>query len=455
MREAFPSFYRPTENDFENLWANGLIVLDTNVLLNLYRYQSSTTEALLGVIAEVSERIWVPFHVGLEFQRRRLSVISEQNKRFSEVRSLVQKSVSSLRGQIADLQLEKRHSHIDPSSFIRKLEKIQQEFLDQLSKQEETCITVNDEDEIRAELDQLLTNKLGKAPANQKQLDDIYSEGTQRYKAKRPPGYKDSQKSKNGAEQFSHKGLTYQAEFGDLIIWKQVLDHVAQNNIENIIFVTDDTKEDWWLIVEDKGSKTIGPRPELIEEICSFGHVERFHMYSTETFIKHATNHLDSEVSDDALEDIRDIAHSRLFSKQSDHTQRAYEAENAIFVWLKKRYDSVVQNYHGLTDFECNLNGQFIGVEVHAVSSTLRSHKSTLKWMRSSKSLIEEAGYDRLIFIVVTLDGAQNLDIELPDEIISEVERLGLSNKLEIVTGNLVIGTNNKPKFSNTEAIIF
>ncbi|NJM11835.1 MAG: hypothetical protein HC889_08085 [Synechococcaceae cyanobacterium SM1_2_3] len=34
--------------------------------------------------------------------------------------------------------------------------------------------------------------------------------------------------------------------------------------MKHIVFVTDDEKEDWWLTIESKGEKTIGPRPELL-----------------------------------------------------------------------------------------------------------------------------------------------------------------------------------------------
>jgi hypothetical protein len=38
MRDLFPGFYRPSEEEFHRVWQEGIFVLDTNVLLNLYRY---------------------------------------------------------------------------------------------------------------------------------------------------------------------------------------------------------------------------------------------------------------------------------------------------------------------------------------------------------------------------------------------------------------------------------
>ena|SRR5215211_2530267 len=37
LRDAFSGRYRPTQDDFERLWGEGLIVPDTDVLFGLYR----------------------------------------------------------------------------------------------------------------------------------------------------------------------------------------------------------------------------------------------------------------------------------------------------------------------------------------------------------------------------------------------------------------------------------
>ena len=75
------------------LWKNALFVFDTNILMDLYRYQSSAREDLFKVMEDLDNRVWVPYHVGLEFQRNRLSVIAEREKKFSEVKKAVQQSI--------------------------------------------------------------------------------------------------------------------------------------------------------------------------------------------------------------------------------------------------------------------------------------------------------------------------------------------------------------------------
>ena len=94
MRDKFPGFYPPA--DFNQLWQNATFVLDTNVLLNLYRYPKTAREQLLATFDKISNRLFVPFQAALEYQRNRLAVIQEQKKRFSALRS----KLSSIPGML-------------------------------------------------------------------------------------------------------------------------------------------------------------------------------------------------------------------------------------------------------------------------------------------------------------------------------------------------------------------
>jgi predicted nucleic-acid-binding protein len=53
----------------------GLVVLDTNVLLNLYRYNAQTQTDLFAVLERLGERLWVPHQVLVEFWRNRESAL--------------------------------------------------------------------------------------------------------------------------------------------------------------------------------------------------------------------------------------------------------------------------------------------------------------------------------------------------------------------------------------------
>jgi|SRR5712692_1989289 len=138
MKGLFPQYADSSNQDYGNVWKQALFVFDTNVLLNLYRYQSSTRDELLNVLGQLSGRIWIPHHVALEFQRNRLKIIAEQNRRFSEVRRTIEKARATLVADLEKLQLQKRHSLINPQPLTSGFEKLVNEFLAELDRLQET-----------------------------------------------------------------------------------------------------------------------------------------------------------------------------------------------------------------------------------------------------------------------------------------------------------------------------
>src|SRR5665647_778377 len=85
MKKSFYGYYSPTTEQYQLLWKEGLIVFDANVLLNLYRLPTTARDELISVLELLKERLWIPHQVALEFQRRRLTVISNERKNTEDV----------------------------------------------------------------------------------------------------------------------------------------------------------------------------------------------------------------------------------------------------------------------------------------------------------------------------------------------------------------------------------
>jgi predicted nucleic acid-binding protein len=60
MRDAFPGYYAPKEEEFKKLWKEGTFVVDANVLLNLYRYPKSAAADLIAALLDEVERLNSP-----------------------------------------------------------------------------------------------------------------------------------------------------------------------------------------------------------------------------------------------------------------------------------------------------------------------------------------------------------------------------------------------------------
>ena len=69
MKKNFPGFYRPTKEEFAELWATCIFVVDANVLLNLYRYTSKTADQLIGILKDISDRLWIPYQAAFDTRR--------------------------------------------------------------------------------------------------------------------------------------------------------------------------------------------------------------------------------------------------------------------------------------------------------------------------------------------------------------------------------------------------
>lgn len=78
MKELFPGYYRPTNEEFSKMWRECIFVFDANVLLNIYRYSSETRDELFDVLGYIKDRVWMPHQAMLEYHENREEVISQQ-----------------------------------------------------------------------------------------------------------------------------------------------------------------------------------------------------------------------------------------------------------------------------------------------------------------------------------------------------------------------------------------
>ena len=146
----------------------------------------------------------------------------------------------------------------------------------------------------------LFDKKIGPAP-DEKALEQLHEQAASRYEKKIPPGYSDL------------KGKEIPRAYGDYIVWRQLME-IATKEKKNLIFVTDDSKEDWWA---ELSGKDIGPRHELLEEF----HREtgqRGWLFSSKSFLI-ATNKAGSaKVADSVIEEVSAHHVAQTSAKTSD-----------------------------------------------------------------------------------------------------------------------------------------
>jgi hypothetical protein len=308
MKSSFAGFYTPTDKEFIDIWKNCTFVLDTNVILNLYRYPSVAREEFFGVLERIKDRLWIPHQVGLEYQRRRLTVIAGERKKMDDSLIGVTKAIDEIKDQINSLEISKRGLDISTDDITEYINSADNKLLEVMRRVNEAQLDISTTDPIRERIDLLLNGRVGPCPANAAELETLVFDGENRYPNKIPPGFKDIDKDKDpNNSHYYFNGLKYTAKYGDLILWRQLIDYVKNSEIKKILFITSDRKEDWWWI--EKG-RTLGPHPELVREIIRLAEVDFFWMYSAEQFIENANKHLQTNVSAQTLIEVKNTSSS-------------------------------------------------------------------------------------------------------------------------------------------------
>ena len=185
MRRIFSGYYRPSDEEFSDLWRDCLFVLDANVLLNLYRYSKDTNEDLIRVLSVVSERLWLPHQVALEYQDNRLDIISGQEIVYQEIPRILEDAQKKIRGLF-----RQEHLSIDVDSMLKTVESAFEVIRRELNKHRSRHPDLFRNDHIRDTITSLFEGKVG-LPYSQDEVDKLSRKGESRYQNQVPPGYKD------------------------------------------------------------------------------------------------------------------------------------------------------------------------------------------------------------------------------------------------------------------------
>ncbi|MFM5083828.1 PIN-like domain-containing protein [Aeromonas veronii] len=308
MKSIFNSFYSQSREELKSTWESEktIFVFDANVLLNLYGYAKQTREDFFKILEKLDSKVWIPYQVGLEYQRRRLDVIRNEKTIFNDIEVSLQKIQNTFKSDFEKLALKRRFPELFESTneLEDEINKLISKYKDKVLGFNNQQPCVRSHDEIRELIDKHFDKKVGERPKSQTWLDDLYKEGGERYKNRIPPGFKDSGKGKNNDEShFIFDGLIYERQFGDFILWKQLLVKAQEENIENVVFITDDSKEDWWNHINSNGKKITGPIPELKAEIHRTSNIKQFHMYNTSSFMEDGTTYLSVVVNESSIEE--------------------------------------------------------------------------------------------------------------------------------------------------------
>lgn len=100
LESGFNGSIPQSSSDVTMAMREGLLSLDTNTLLNFYRYSAQAREALLEVLAAASDRVWVSHQAAREFWRNRMNVIDDRKSAAKVVTEALEKNLRAMQAAI-------------------------------------------------------------------------------------------------------------------------------------------------------------------------------------------------------------------------------------------------------------------------------------------------------------------------------------------------------------------
>ena len=310
MSDTKENIFILTETREKKLWQDAVFVFDSSALLNFYFLPIHVRQKVFNELfaAKLKDRLWLPSHVKYEFEKNREKVIRKPiTESYSPFETFNLKKIKSwitdIEGQLQDLksktEKDNRHPYLpqgELNNFFAIEEKFKSDFdtfekaiKQHISNAGKEIEKVANSDDVSSAVNNLF--EIGRY-FHFEEIIKIVNEGEFRYRNTIPPGYEDlNDKGKKGTQ-----------IFGDLIIWKQILEY-AREKKRPIIFICDDLKEDW--CDGDRG-RIKSPREELIKEIFDYTGVE-FWMYSQPQFLFHSNQYFHIEIEQQNIDALSNL----------------------------------------------------------------------------------------------------------------------------------------------------
>ena len=269
MKTTFKKYQIKTNKELQDLLQNPetLFVFDTCVLLDFLRCTDTTREELQNIFEECKDHLYMPYQIGKEFYKNRHNIIPDID---DQIRQLINK----LHGASNDIKARFSKGTYFLASLSDTVEQSIERLTSTITNKQKKFHAEIKENEICAFFENIFTGRVGEK--NEFSESDI-ANFNQRVEKGIPPGELDKENKSS--------------PYGDYIIWLDIVAK-AKKDHKNIIFVTSETKSDWFY--KSKSEEIIAPRAELLEEFFNKTGQE-IHIYNIAKFVEdwHRLNKLD------------------------------------------------------------------------------------------------------------------------------------------------------------------
>jgi hypothetical protein len=196
---GFEGYWRRNRAAVEEIIRSHVIVLDTNVLLEMYRMDHVAREEFFNVLDAAQQRIWIPRQVALEFHRNRVSALSTYLNTTKSVANEVWEAAESLKAALRKFAKNRSLTGSRKDEFLTPLQenidKVTTGIKHNVSSFDLTLEMIVSDDPVLQRLAKLLDGRIG-AETSATEMGNIIKEAERRAGEQIPPGYKDSKKKR-------------------------------------------------------------------------------------------------------------------------------------------------------------------------------------------------------------------------------------------------------------------
>lgn len=238
----------------------GMVVVDANVLLHLYRIDNDGRQRLLSVLDTVRPRLWVPHQVMMEVRENApVMFMHAERERATDIRY-----VKKLGAQIRQYVSARSRRHAWDSRRVQTVltsfgigeEEVLTLFRESGPERDLCGAAGGGPDLIWPRIEQLVAGRLGPEPDMETRGRWI-ADSEARLRDRLPPSHADRRKK-------------VPQRHNDCVIWHQIMERAAHGGAP-VVLVTDDLKESGW--VERRRSVPVGAHRHLVTELWAAARV--------------------------------------------------------------------------------------------------------------------------------------------------------------------------------------
>ncbi|MGW2475773.1 PIN-like domain-containing protein [Streptomyces sp. NPDC001665] len=326
----------PLRSDYRRIFESGLVVLDTNVLLNMYRSNESTRRDTLATLVKLREQLWIPHQVLTEFWRNRESATIRRHHatKANEACSALDKAVGAARAamatwltavQLKDNEEAAQRADQDLAELTAAADSLKAFVQAQAERDALKDTATTHTDPVLSALEPILRGRIGE-PLPPDEYDKAVKAAQERADEGIPPGHED----------FRTKEPELAA--GDYLLWVQLMAE-ARRRGRDVLLITGDVKKDWWT---NRGHG-IPPRPraELLRELREVAGVGLY-MLTPGELLRWAKDILELNVDEGSVRDLEQLGEA---SAGEDAEEGVWTSESlgAFMEELMWRYPSRVK----------------------------------------------------------------------------------------------------------------